>query len=105
MGVDNKRLLLEISKEMRELNQRIINPQIPVLTQDSLKPVITAVALARAAYLKELFELSTSISEDFPLQPEQVEQLKLLRLTYDELLLASNAMETAIERGYLDVER
>ena len=30
MGVDKKRLLLEFGKEMRELNQQAINPEISV---------------------------------------------------------------------------
>ncbi len=47
------------------------------------------VTLTRAAYLKELFELSELMSGGESPRFQQVEKLKLLRLTCDELLMKS----------------
>ncbi len=105
MGVDNNRLLLEIDTAQRDLNRQVINPLICDLTMDALSSVMLMVARARAAYLKELFDLPDYIDASGDLKPGQVEKLKLLRLNFEELVAASQAMETAIERGYLDVKR
>ena len=100
--IDKNRLLLEISDRIRELNRNIINPIIPELTLDDLSPVLLMVARARAAYLKELFDIAGVVQENIP-SPSQIGQLQSLRKTYEELITATQAMETAIERGYLDV--
>ncbi len=105
MGVDNNRLLLEIDAARSELNRQVINPLFGKLTVDALTPVMTMVARARAAYLKELFDLPECAGEASGPQAGQIQKLKLLRITFEELVSASQAMETAIERGYLDVER
>ena len=56
----------------------------------------------RASYLKALFDLATE-SDSLP-TPAQIETLRDLRESYDELVNASNALETALERGYIDLE-
>ncbi len=101
-NLDNNRLLLEISSRIRELNRNIINPVIPELTLDDLNPVLKLVARARAAYLKELFDLAGMATEQIP-SPGQVSHLNNLRTTYEELVTGVQALESAIERGYLDV--
>jgi len=101
--LDNNRLLLEISSRIRELNRRIINPVIPELALDDLSPVLKLVAMARAAYLKELFDLAGIVGDQIP-SPGQVTQLSHLRSTYEELVTGVQALESAIERGYLDVQ-
>lgn len=105
MGVQNNRLLLELETAMRDINQEVINPQISDVTMDNLKPIMTMVAQARTTYLKELFELAKTVGEAGILQTDQVKRLKLYRLTYEELVAASQALEAAIDRGYLDVKR
>ena len=35
---------------------------------------------------------------------DQVRQLRTIRETFDELVAAANALETVIQRGYLDVK-
>jgi hypothetical protein len=101
---DNNRLLLEIDKSIRELNREVINPAIDKLMIDDLKPAMTLVARSRAEYLKELFDLASVVGDDLP-SPDQITHLRKLRMTYDELVAAAKALNTAIERGYLDVER
>lgn len=102
MPHDNSRLLLEIEKTIREINCELINPLIPELGLDDIRPVMTAVARARAAYLRELLDLSVTLG-DAVATPEQVKRLRLLRLIYEELVSGAKALETAIQRGYLDV--
>jgi len=104
MSMDNNRLLLEIDAVRSELNRQVINPLFSDLTVDALTPVMTMVAHARAAYLRELFDLPKCAGESATPQPEQIQKLKLLRIIFEELVSASQAMETAIERGYLDVK-
>jgi len=101
--IGNNRLLLEISNRIRELNRNIINPVIPELALDDLNPVLNMVATARAAYLKELFDMAGVVKDQIP-SPGQVSQLSHLRTTYEELLTGVQALETAIEQGYLDVQ-
>ncbi|MET0090485.1 MAG: hypothetical protein ABW068_10785 [Candidatus Thiodiazotropha sp.] len=101
---DNNRLLLELDKALRELNREVINPVIPKVTISGMKPVMAMVARSRAEYLKELFDLSSVAGSDLP-SPDQINHLRNLRLTYEELVAAAKALNTAVERGYLDVER
>jgi len=97
---------LEISKHVREINRDTINPEIPELKQNDLNPIIKLVAKARAAYVKEVFDLSNMNDEDDSMpSKDQIRHLRTLRESYDELLSAAHAVETAIERGYLDVQQ
>lgn len=103
MANDNNRILLEIDKIIRELNREIINPAIQELTVADLSPVLKLVARARSAYLKQLLDIANIAGDGLP-PPEQVKQLQRLRLTFEELVKGSQAIETAIQRGYLDVK-
>ena len=103
-STDNNRLLLEIDNTIRDLNRETINPAFEKVTSEDLKPAIKLVARTRAEYLKELFDLASVVGEGLP-SPDQIAHLRKLRLTYDELVAAAKALNIAIERGYLDVER
>lgn len=100
-SVEHNRMLLEMGKALRETNRGIINPQIPSLSLNDLRPAMELVARARAEYLKGLLELS-KVQKGLPTDDE-IEQLHKLRYTYEELVAGVQAMETAIERGYLDI--
>ena len=102
MGMDTNRLLLELEQTIRTLNREIINPEIPSLTLDGLCPVMCMVATTRAAYLNELFHTATEVGRNIP-STEQVTKLRALRETYEEMVSGAQALETAIQRGYLDV--
>ncbi|TCK05919.1 hypothetical protein [Marinobacterium mangrovicola] len=103
MPVSNNRLLLELEKYRREINREIINPQFPELSLNDLKPLLTMVAHARAAYVRELLDIANVSSTGVP-SPDQIKQLKTCRETFDELVTATNALETVIQRDYLDVK-
>jgi len=57
------------------------------------------VAEGRASYLKALFDLAAN-REGMP-SGAQIEQLRELRLSYRELVEATNELEAAIGRGYI----
>ncbi|WP_135076410.1 hypothetical protein [Terasakiella sp. SH-1] len=100
--IERNRLKLQMDKALREVNREVINPDVPELTLHKIEPIFRLVAKARAAYLKELFEVTKICGDDLP-NPEQVKQLKQHRKAFEELRHASQALETAIEAGYLDV--
>jgi hypothetical protein len=97
----NSRLLLELEKIRRDVNREIMNPAIPELGIEDFKPIVTMAARARLAYLQELVDI-VRLDPEMP-SHEQITMLARKRERYDELRMAVNALETAIERGYLDV--
>lgn len=100
---DNNRLLLELERKITDLNKETINPVFPDIGVDEIAPVMSMVARSRAAYLKELFDIGEISGDSLP-TPEQIKKLRELRESYEELVQASQALETAIQRGYLDVK-
>lgn len=100
---NSNRMMLEIDRAIRAINRQIINPEVPEISLGDLSPVLKLVAKSRAAYLKELFDIA-NLSEDMP-SVEQIKHLNNLRLTFEELVLATKALQTAIERGYLDIRQ
>ncbi len=100
----HNRLLLEISNCIRHLNRETIDPAIPELTLGDLKPVMKMVAHARANYLQQLFIAADAAENGVP-SLDHIERLKEMRLIYEELVTGAQALETAIERGYLSVSR
>jgi len=101
--LDHNRLLLEIEKITRQHNRDVINPMIPELCINDLHPLKELLARARGNYIKELFDLAKVAGSGTP-SIEQIDKLHKLRLTFEELLSAMQALEAAIERGYLDVK-
>lgn len=103
MAVTNNRLLLELEKYRREINREIINPIIPELSLEDLKPLLSMVAHTRAAYISELLDIANLSPNSVP-SADQIKQLRNCRETFDELVAAVNALETVIQRDYLDVK-
>lgn len=100
----NNRLLLELEQAIRRINQEVINPEIAELTINDLCPVLKMVARARADYLKKLFDLA-GVNKNGALSSGQINELRELRITYDECVAGAQALETAIQREYLDVKQ
>lgn len=103
MNPDTNRLLMELEHTMRAVNREVINPLVQELTIDGLRPVLGLVARARGRYIKALFDLGASCAEDGPTEG-QLEELARLRRDFEELVHAAKTVETAIQRGYLDVQ-
>ena len=104
MSTEHNRLLLQIEQAMRAINQETIKPILPELSLSDLDPVITVVARTRAHYLRELFDLGAACQCRFRADSRADRQgLRSLRESYEELVAGAQALETAIQRGYLDV--
>jgi hypothetical protein len=103
MNQEINRLLMELERTMRDVNRAVLNPEIPELTVDELRPVLHQVAESRARYLRALLELGKH-SADGAVPAGRLEELTRLRREYEELVSGAKALETAIQRGYLDVQ-
>jgi hypothetical protein len=103
MPNQNRRLLLEIDVEIREINRQTINTAIPdMMSLKDLNPVIKLVAKARAKYLQAFFALASATGKDLPTD-EAITDLASHRRCYEELVKGMQALEIAIEREYLEV--
>jgi hypothetical protein len=102
MSVDVNRLLIGIEQAVKNVNKDVINPEIDVLKIDQLNPVMKMVAHTRADYIKAIFNIAEQ--SDGLVSPEETLELRQKREAYEELTSAFQALTTAIERGYLDVE-
>lgn len=98
---DIGRALMVMHDLLREINRETIHGIVPNMDAQRLKPFFTMVARARALYIKKLIDLPAGKS-DMPTEA-QVKELNLLRRSYDELIHGAQMIETAIERGYIDV--
>ncbi|MFK8030004.1 MAG: hypothetical protein AB8G18_07165 [Gammaproteobacteria bacterium] len=99
----HRRLLMHFCDSISEINRSIINPVVAPLTLEKLAPVMSMVARARADYLKALFEQTVEAGNEVDIAQVDVSNLRRARERYEELIAAANAMETMIERGYLEV--
>ncbi len=100
MAINHARM--EMQQELRRINREIIHDMVPELGIKKLSPLFHLVAKARGLYIKKLIEISEQ-SSNLPTDA-QVKELSLLRRSYEELLSGGHMIETAIERGYIDVE-
>lgn len=96
------RLLLELEGLRKDVNRAIINPLVPELALDDLKPIISMVAYARADYVKTLIDLAAKAGDAAP-SLEQAKALRDRRIVFEELVDAMNALEAVIQREYMDV--
>ena len=104
MGMNMKnRRLIELERIRKEINREIINPLVPELALADLSPLLTMVANARANYVKAILDMAAATEGQAP-DIERVNELKDKRIIFDELVAASNALETVIQREYMDVK-
>jgi len=96
----NRRLLLELERYRNDVNKATLNAGIDDLNLGKLKPIVEMVARSRAAYISELMSTADQATDKAP----NIERLKARREEFMELVEATNALETAIERGYLDID-
>ncbi|SDY17112.1 hypothetical protein SAMN05421644_13510 [Allochromatium warmingii] len=104
MTTENRRLLIAIDSEIREINRATINPVFKELKLRDLTVVLEMVAKARALYLRLLYDIAHAAQNGQP-SAADIEQLTAARHVYEELVKGSQALETAIEREYLDVTK
>lgn len=104
MATENRRLLIAIDAEIRDINRAHINPLFQELKLADLTPIIEMVARARAHYLRSLLDIALKTPDGQP-SATDIEQLTARRRVYEELVKGTQALETAIEREYLDVSK
>ncbi|MDA0822816.1 MAG: hypothetical protein O3C28_10365 [Proteobacteria bacterium] len=103
MPLDHNRFLLQYDRLRREINREIMGPAFESLERKELEPLLRLVATARCAYIKELLTIAAHHGNTGASR-EQLSALREKRETFEDLVAAANALETIIERGYLDVE-
>lgn len=102
MPIDHNRFLMEQDKLRREINREVMQPAFKQLSRAELEPLLRVVANSRLAYIKQL--MAVAATGDGTVDAGQLAELRRCRETFQELVEAANALETIIERGYLDVE-
>jgi hypothetical protein len=80
----------------------MINTQFKHLTIKDIKPSINVAARALADNLKEQFDVASEFPDALP-PAERIGKIKDYRVRYEELIAASQALETRIKRKYLSV--
>jgi hypothetical protein len=100
---DIGRARMQMHDILREINRETIHDLVPNVSVTELKPYFKLVAKARGLYIKSLVDLAHK-TDDLPAEG-QVRELNLLRRSYDELIHGAQMIETAIERGYIDIDK
>jgi hypothetical protein len=81
-------------------NREVIHKQIPNLNRETFQQLAVMVARFRANYLEAAIKLSASPGS---CDAACIADLKAKRELYDEGRAAFEALERAIERGYVDI--
>lgn len=101
MSRDNSRLLLKLEEQRRQINREALNPSLGTVDIESLLPIVKTCATARSNYISCLMSIANK-NQGASVDKKQIDQLKQFRVVYEELIRAANAMETVIDRGYVN---
>ena len=96
------RILARVEQMVRQTNRSIIDPMLPEISVEGLKPVVATTARMRGIYLEKFFEVAQNCEDGHP-TAEEIHHLKQLREAYMEMVEGIHALEVAIERGYVSV--
>lgn len=91
------RHLLEVEQLIIHANRKAIHGRLKRVTKHQLESLSSRVAKIRAEYLAAAFETDWE-TEDF-----DAPRIRRLRALYEEAVAVFDALERAIERGYLDI--
>jgi hypothetical protein len=83
-------------------NREVIHKQIPNLNQETFQLLAVMVAKFRANYLEAAIKLANSPGA---CDESCFEELKQRRLFFEESRAAFDALERAIERGYVEIAK
>lgn len=104
MTRQSNRLRMQFDQQLKTINREVLNPLFPEMNAEALTPVIHVVARARADYLSAFFQVASGMEAGQVMSVQQQADLAHLRSTYEELVAGIRALETAMDRGYLDVQ-
>ena len=94
--IRHRRFVAEIQQAIRLANREVLHPVMDPLTEQRIISVAVEVAKRRAAYMKATLDLGGS-------SKPSGEELRNLRLAYEESRDAFSELMTTIERGYVDL--
>jgi hypothetical protein len=97
-----RQFLHEIEQSIRESNRQIIHGLIPELTKERFVEFALVVARLRASYLEAAVALARG-GPDAAEGEGVTAALRQHRVAYDEAREAFDALQRAIERGYVDI--
>ncbi len=98
-----QKFLHEVEQSIRAANREIIHGRIPELNRASFARFADLVARLRAEYLHAAFEVSRAEGHGAE-SSSQFSRLKEHREAFEEARMAFEALQRAIERGYVDIE-
>lgn len=96
-----RHFLEQIERSIRAANRGIIHERIPELGQEGFSEFAQRVARLRASYLQAALEAGSRMEDDE--HSPWVEALRRHREAYEEARDAFEALQHAIERGYVDM--
>lgn len=97
-----RQFLHEVEQGIRTVNREVIHARIPQLTAESFERFARMVARLRAVYLEAAMVL-VSRDEVDGLSPAAFAALRHHRESFEEARDAFDALQRAIERGYVDL--
>jgi hypothetical protein len=95
-----RQFLEQLNLSVAVANREVIHQQIPNLNKETFQQLAVMVAKFRANYLEAAINLSSSPGS---CDSECLADLRRKRELYDEGRAAFEALERAIERGYVDI--
>ncbi|MGB0671216.1 MAG: hypothetical protein ACPGNT_06945 [Rhodospirillales bacterium] len=97
-----QRFAMAYDRELMAINKKVLDPLFPHLTLGHIRPILATVARVRGRYLREAFRLTQGSEDGLP-TPDEVKKLRELREAYEEAMAVAEALDHAIERGYITV--
>ncbi|MBN9530682.1 MAG: hypothetical protein J0H82_31045 [Alphaproteobacteria bacterium] len=97
MLLRQRHILEEIEHGIRLANREVLNQVLPRMGRDHVLALAVAVAKLRGAYLAAAMRLVRPAAADLA-------EIRAKREAYDEARQAFEALERAIERGYVELQ-
>lgn len=101
--IDIRRLTAELEHIIRQINQERISSVTGAIHKNDFVNVAETVSWIRARYLNQVLELR-NFTQDGRIDTAHIKQLSNLRRAYEEALEGYNALNHALQRGYIDLE-
>jgi hypothetical protein len=98
--IAHKRFLSEIEHGIQAANREVIHAAVPELNRESFFNLAVSLARLRARYLEVALRIAATADEAVP---ALLGELRARREAFEEGSKAFEALERAIERGYVDV--
>ena len=100
--IAQKRFLSEIEHGIQAANREVIHAAVPELNKQSFFGLAVALAKLRASYLQAALQILRTPEPEIPALLDDVAHR---RQAFEEGSKAFEALERAIERGYVDIGR